>query len=292
MRKVFLILFCTFLISCGGQKSNPGERIITVSIAPFKYFVEAIAGNDFTVNVMVPAGSDPHVYEPAPEQISKLRRSEGYISNGYLGFEMNWLERFYEANKSMKKLCLADRITPIVSEHQHEGEHVEGADPHYWVSPKSALIMAESVKIFLSEIYPEHSQKYEENYNIFISKIVDLDKNSTERFASLQHRSFMIYHPNFAYVARDYGLEEIPVEFEGKEPPPSRIKEMIDHARLDKVETIFLQREYDPKNAKAIAKEIGAQVVIVDPLSDDWLSSTTFILDALYKTLSDNNNQK
>lgn len=292
MRKYFLILFCTFLFSCGGQKSNPGERIITVSIAPFKYFVEAISGNDFTVNVMVPAGSDPHVYEPAPEQISKLRRSQGYISNGYLGFEMNWLERFYEANKSMKKLCLADRITPIISGHQHEGEHVEGADPHYWVSPKSALIMAESVKIFLSEIYPEHSQTYDENYKIFISKIEELDKNSTERFASLQRRSFMIYHPNFAYVARDYGLEEIPVEFEGKEPPPSRIKEMIDHARLDKVETIFLQREYDPKNAKAIAKEIGAQVVIVDPLSDDWLSSTKFILDALYKTLSDNNNQK
>lgn len=292
MRKVLLILFCIFLLSCGGQQSNPGERIITVSIAPFKYFIEAIGGTDFAVNVMVPAGSDPHVYEPAPEQISKLRMSSGYISNGYLGFEMNWLERFYESNKSMKKLCLADKITPIVSEHHHEGEHVEGADPHYWVSPKSAMIMAESVKNFLSEIYPEHSKKYEENYKIFFSKIQELDRNSSVRFASLHRRSFMIYHPNFAYIARDYGLEEIPVEFEGKEPPPSRIRDMIDHARLDNVKTIFLQREYDPKNAKAIAKEIGAEVVIVDPLSEDWLNSTAFILDAVYKTLSDNNNQR
>jgi zinc transport system substrate-binding protein len=272
MRKLFLILFCLFLISCNGRKSTPGERIITVSIAPFKYFIDAVAGDDFTVNVMVPAGSDPHVYEPAPEQINKLRRSAGYISNGYLGFEMNWLDRFYEANKTMKKLCLADKITPIVSEHQHEGEHVEGADPHYWVSPKSAMIMAESVKIFLSDIYPEHSQKYEENYKILLLKIQELDKLAGDRFASLQRRSFMIYHPNFAYIARD--------------------KDMIDHARLDKVKTIFLQREYDPKNAKAIANEIGAEVVIVDPLSEDWLSSTTFILEALYKTLSDNNNQK
>lgn len=98
----------------------------------------------------------------------------------------------------------------------------------------------------------------------------------------------MIYHPNFAYIARDYNLEEIPVEFEGKEPPPSRIKEMIDHARLDSVKIIFLQREYDPKNANAIAKEIGAEVKIVDPLSEDWLSSTSYILDAIFNTLNSN----
>ena len=97
------------------------------------------AGDDFKVNVMVPAGSDPHIYEPFPEQISKLRKSVGYISNGYLGFEMNWLDRFYETNRSMKKLSLGDKIDPIESEHQHEGEHVEGADPHYWVSPKCAV---------------------------------------------------------------------------------------------------------------------------------------------------------
>ena len=114
------------------------ERIITVSIAPFKYFVEAIAGDDFTVNVMVPPGSDPHVYEPFPEQITKLRTSEAYISNGYLGFEMTWLDRFYETNTGMKKLNLGESIDPIESEHHHEGDNLEGADPHYWVSPKCA----------------------------------------------------------------------------------------------------------------------------------------------------------
>ena len=81
-----------------------GDRIITVSIAPFKYFVEEIADSDFRVNIMVPPGSDPHVYEPFPDQINKLRKSEAYISNGYLGFEMTWLERFYETNNTMKKL--------------------------------------------------------------------------------------------------------------------------------------------------------------------------------------------
>jgi len=286
MKRIFIILITVLLASCGGQDRKENERIITVSIAPFKYFVEAIAGNDFSVNVMVPAGADPHVYEPVPEQINKLRNSSGYISNGYLGFEMNWLERFYETNKTMKKLCLGDNIDPIVSEHQHEGEHVEGADPHYWVSPVSAKIMAESVKNFLILLNPAQGQKYEENYSIFLTKIDELDKQSREKFSSLKRRSFMIYHPNFAYIARDYNLEEIPVEFEGKEPNPSRLREMIDHARLDSVKIIFLQREYDPKNANAIAKEIGAEVMIVDPLSEEWLSSTTYILDEIYNTLN------
>jgi len=286
MKRIFIILITVLLASCGGQGRKENERIITVSIAPFKYFVEAIAGNDFSVNVMVPAGADPHVYEPVPEQINKLRNSSGYISNGYLGFEMNWLERFYETNKTMKKLCLGDKIIPIVSEHQHEGEHVEGADPHYWVSPVSAKIMAESVKNFLILLNPAQGQKYEENYSIFLTKIDELDKQSREKFSSLKRRSFMIYHPNFAYIARDYNLEEIPVEFEGKEPNPSRLREMIDHARLDSVKIIFLQREYDPKNANAIAKEIGAEVKIVDPLSEEWLSSTTYILDEIYNTLN------
>jgi zinc transport system substrate-binding protein len=288
MKRIFVILFYLILVSCRSQSRNENERIITVSIAPFKYFVEAIAGNDFIVNVMVPAGSDPHVYEPVPEQINKLRRSTGYISNGYLGFEMNWLERFYETNKTMKILCLGDKIIPVVSEHRHQGEHVEGADPHYWVSPVSARIMAISVRDFLASLNPAHLQKYEENCQVFLKKIEELDTRAKTRFSSLRRKSFMIYHPNFAYIARDYGLEEIPVEFEGKEPPPSRIREIIDHARLDSVKVIFLQREYDPKNANAIAKEIGAEVKLVDPLSEDWMGSTSYILDAIYNTLKNN----
>jgi zinc transport system substrate-binding protein len=95
----------------------------------------------------------------------------------------------------------------------------------------------------------------------------------------------MIFHPNLGYLARDYGLEEISVEFEGKEPSPSRMKDLIDRARKDNLKTIFVQREYDTKNAKAIAEEIGAGITIIDPLSEDWLKSTTDIINALHSSL-------
>jgi zinc transport system substrate-binding protein len=287
MRKIFCFLIVVFIISCGRQRAYTGERIITVSIAPFKYFVEEIAGDDFKVNVMVPAGANPHIYEPFPEQINKLRRSVAYISNGYLGFEMTWLNRFYETNKTMKRLSLGDKIDFLVSGHHHEGDHVEGADPHYWVSPKCALIMATSVKEFLCELNPSQKQKYEVNYDSLVSKIQGVDKKALELFSGVKNRSFMIFHPNLGYLARDYGLEEIPVEYEGKEPPPSRLKELIDRAREDGLKIIFVQREYDTKNAKAIANEIGAEVKIIDPLSEDWQKATMDIINALYNSLTE-----
>ena len=285
MRKIFFLLITCFTISCGRDGTDTGKKIITVSIAPFKYFVEEIAGNDFTVNIMVPAGADPHTYEPFPEQINKLRKSIAYISNGYLGFEMNWLDRFYETNQAMKKLSLCDSIDPLTSSYHHEGGHIEGADPHYWVSPRCALIIASSVKGFLCELNPVQKTKYESNYHVLISKIQEVDNKARELFSDVPDKCFMIYHPNLAYIARDYGLEEIPVEFEGKEPTPSRMRELIDRARKHKLKTIFVQREYDTKNARAIAGEIGAQIILIDPLSGNWLKATSEIIFAVHKSL-------
>jgi zinc transport system substrate-binding protein len=285
MRRVFCFLITVLIISCGRKSTNSGDRIITVSIAPFKYFIEEIAGNDFKVNIMVPAGADPHTYEPFPEQINKLRKSVAYISNGYLGFEMNWLERFYETNSTMKRLSLGDGIDPLNSVHNHEGSKNESADPHYWVSPRCALILASSVKGFLCELNPSQREKYEKGYQVLLLRIQEVDDKARELFSGMKNRSFMIYHPNLAYMARDYGLEEIPVEFEGKEPTPSRLRDLIDRARKDHLKIIFVQREYDSKNAKAIAGEIGAQIVLIDPLSENWQRSTIDIIEALHKSL-------
>jgi zinc transport system substrate-binding protein len=285
MRKFLLFLITITIISCGRKSTDPRDAVITVSIAPFRYFVEAIAGDDFKVNIMVPAGADPHTYEPFPEQIFQLRRSVAYISNGYLGFEMNWLDRFYETNRSMKRLSLGAGIEPLASAHHNASGHTEGADPHYWVSPRCALIIATSVRGLLCELNPSRNEIYDNNYQLLVSKIKEIDSDAEKKFSGLPNRSFMIYHPNLAYLARDYGLEEIPVEFEGKEPAPSRMKELIDRARKDKLTTIFVQMEYDTKNARAIAGEIGAHIVLIDPLSEDWQKSTTDIINDLHKSL-------
>jgi zinc transport system substrate-binding protein len=287
MRRVLCFLLLISLVSCGRQKKDSGEKLITVSIAPFKYFVEAVAGDEYNVNVMVPPGANPHIYEPFPEQINKLRRSLAYISNGYLGFEMTWLDRFYETNRTMKRLSLGDKIDPLTSGHHHGDNKEEGADPHYWVSPKCALLMASEVRDFLIDLNPSQKEKYETNYKALNLKLIGLDTKSKQLFSDIPKKSFMIFHPNLGYLARDYGLEEISVEYEGKEPTPSRMKELIDRARKEGLRTIFVQREYDTKNAKAIANEIGGDIRIIDPLSEDWPGATLDIINAVHNSLTE-----
>ena len=223
-----------------------------------------------------------------PGQITSLRKSVAYVSNGYLGFEMTWLERFHEVNKTMARLSLGDNIVPLEADHHHhhEGPHTESADPHYWVSPACALIMSKTLKEFLCELNPSRESYYEANHIILDSIIKSVDRKAAELFAQYHNKSFMIFHPNLGYLARDYGLEEISVEYEGKEPPPSRLKYLIDRARKDNIKIIFVQKEYDTKNARAIADEIGARIKIIDPLSEDWESSTLEIIFSLHESLA------
>jgi len=280
MKRFASLIVLVLVVSCG-RRNETDTRIISVSIAPFRYFVDGIAGGNFSVNVMVPAGANPHIYEPYPEQLTRLRHSVAYISNGYLGFEMTWLDRFYEMNRGMKKLSLGDVIDPIAPEHHNEGDHIESADPHYWVSPVCAMKMAASVKDFLIELDPKNSREYNENFNILAGKIGEVDSLARELSSSSSGKSFMIYHPNLGYLARDYGLEEIAVENEGKEPSPSRLRELIDRAKKENLKVIMVQREYDTRNAKAIADEAGGSVIVIDPLSEDWYASTTEIIRIL-----------
>ena len=271
-------------MSCNHTVSNSGEKIITVSIPPFKYFINAIAGDDFRVNIMVAAGANPHIYEPVPEQIADLRKSVAYISDGYLGFEMTWLDRFYETNPRMKKLSLGQNIDLIKPTGNSDSEHVEGADPHYWVSPKCALSMAGAIKTLLIDLNPDKKDKYELNYGNLVKSINEIDIKAGELFKAVKNKSFMTFHPTLGYLARDYGLKQIAVENEGKEPTPSSLKELIDIGKAEKIRVIFVQREYDTKNARAIAAETGAVLETIDPLSENWAASEQQIIDALYNS--------
>jgi zinc transport system substrate-binding protein len=288
MKNLLKISFLFLLMSCntGGLQSK--REIVTVSISPFKYFVKAIGGEDFEINVMVPASADPHIYEPVPEQILSLRKSLAYISDGYLGFEMTWLDRFYETNRSMKKLSLGDNIDLIKAGEHSEGDHLEGADPHYWVSPECAIRMAASVKELLCSLKPENSSKYEQNYTTLLGTITGIDLKAKELLTEYKGKSFMIFHPALGYFAREYGLNQIAVEAEGKEPTPSKMKGLIDSARKNDIRVILVQKGFDMKNANAIASEIGAKVKVVDPLSEDWQESMLEVINSIHDSFTVN----
>jgi zinc transport system substrate-binding protein len=285
MRKHIKYLIILLLVSCKSAGHVSNKDIITVSISPFKYFIEAIGGNDFDVNVMVPAGADPHIYEPAPGQITSLSRSVAYVGDGYLGFEVTWLDRFYETNGQMKKTSMSQNIDLIKAEDHHHGDGEEGADPHYWVSPKSAIAMASTVKSLLITLKPENREKYEKNFSVLSDTIASLDAKATELFAGFEGKTFMIFHPALGYLARDYHLVQLAVENEGKEPSPSYMKKLIDDSRARNIKIIFIQKGFDSKNAGAIAAETGASLKDIDPLGENWVREVRYIINAVHESL-------
>lgn len=287
MKKILIVIaLVSTLVSCRNEDVG-GRRIITTSIPPFKYFVSAIAGEGFDINVIVPPGASPATFEPTPSVIRSLVNSDMLILDGYLGYELAWAGQLKEINPEIKTLVLAESQELIYGEaHQHgDQQHYSGVDPHFWVSPVAAQIMASDILGFLKENWPEDSEQFESNYLLLREEINKTGLYLDSLLNGLEKRSFMIFHPALTYLARDYNLEQVAVETEGKEPTPVGLKEFIDHGRSENIAVIFVQREFDKKNALTIASEIGAHIVEIDPLSEDWAGSVRLIGRALREEL-------
>jgi zinc transport system substrate-binding protein len=135
---------------------------------------------------------------------------------------------------------------------------------------------------------PESASKYQENYTKLVSEISTLDREIMEMLSPWSGGSFMIYHPVLGYFARDYGFKQIAVEHEGKEPSPADMASLIDKVRELGIKTIFIQQEFDSRNAGVIASQTGATVVTIDPLSADWNTSVRNIAKALAGSFAGN----
>ena len=255
---------------------------VFVSINPQKYFVQKIGKNRVSVHVMVPPGASPATYEPRPRQMAVLSKTKMYFAIG-VPFENAWLERIAAANPGMTVVHTDDGIEKIpMAPHHHadDGAHHEagtqghrGLDPHIWLSPPLVKIQARTIMNALQKMDPSHNAAYQNNYQLFVAEIDRLDNELKAIFAGKQGLRFMVFHPSWGYFARTYGLKQVAVEIEGKDPKPAQLKELIEHAREKDINIIFVQPQFSTRSAKLLAKEIGGQVAVADPLAEDWLGN-------------------
>ncbi|MFH1943387.1 MAG: zinc ABC transporter substrate-binding protein [bacterium] len=282
MKKSFFILspILFFVFGCGdGWKDAKNQ--ITVSILPQKYFVEKIAGNRFDVNVMIPPGHSPHVYEPTPQQMRSLSRSILYFRIGYIPFEKSWMDKIRAANEDMKIVDTSAGVDLIAGGHVHEeeGEYEEeshdgeGIDPHIWLSPRAVRVQVMHISEAVIALDPENQMQYRENTERFLEEIDALDLRIALLYENIHKKKFLVYHSAWSYFARDYGLVQVPIEIGGKNPNPSDLKHVIDTAKEENIRTVFVQKQSDTRSAEAVASEIGARVVRIDPLAYDWLEN-------------------
>ena len=253
---------------CSDGSSDSGKPTIFVSIAPLKALVSEITGDDFDIEVLVPSGASPESYEPSLRQFAALNNSTLVFSVGLIDFEQNLVSKISDRSKVIDLSRGIELIEGECSHHHHGHQHAHGVDPHIWSSPSTLKVMAANVYEAVHGLYPD-SLKYAVRYDALSERLNTLDAAVSEICANAGHRYFVIYHPALTYLARDYGLEQISVEHEGKEPGAKRIAAIIDRARRDGVRKIFYQSQFPKSVVETIAGDIGAEPVEIDPLAED-----------------------
>jgi zinc transport system substrate-binding protein len=275
------VVFMGPITPAWGRTAGPTR--VFVSILPQKYFVKQIGKDRVDVRVMVQPGASPATYEPKPKQLVELSKTDIYFSIG-VPFEKVWLKKITAANPRMKVVHTDHGIEkiPMAADvhHDQEKHHNHGIpDPHIWLSPPLVKIQAHTILSALQQVDPSHGTVYQTNYREFVSRIHELDGQLKTLFAEKQGLRFLVFHPAWDYFARAYGIEQVPIEIEGKEPKPAQLKELIEYARENRITVIFVQPQFSAKSADLIAKEIGGQVAFADPLAEDWMANLREVAD-------------
>jgi zinc transport system substrate-binding protein len=267
----------------------PGEgNYIAVTIETQRYFAEKIAGDKFTVHTVVPAGQSPEIYDPTPRQMIRIGKSRAYLQIGHLGFEQAWMPRIREQNPRIQVFDLSEGFTLITDPEEDEGEdglhshhHPGGIDPHIWSSINGARAIAENtLKAFIT-LDKDNEPYYRRNYDRLTEEIDETENRIRQKLSPPGNRAFIIYHPSLTYFADEFGLLQLCIETDGKEPSPAQLKELVDRARAYRAKVVFVQQEFDRKNAERIAEETACRLVTIHPQNYNWSDELISIANAL-----------
>jgi len=272
------LLSCVIVLFFGGlgPQMAAAERMpVVVSILPEKCFVDRVGGAYTQVSVMVGPGQEPATYEPTPQQMAVLKAARVYFRID-VRFETVWMSRMQAVNPKMLVVDVAEGIKrrPI----DRAGEDATGkgtgpADPHVWNDPPLAKHIAARIRDTLASLDPAHKSVYERNYMQLAAELDALDAEIRKRLAPLKQRAFITFHPAWGYFADTYGLRQIPIENEGKEPGPRTLLEVIQEARRLGIKVIFVEPQFSRRSAEIVAHEIGGHVVAIDPLAEDYFEN-------------------
>lgn len=274
--QLLAICLCTLLgftlVSCQNNTKEERPQVL-VSIAPLQFFVERIAGNTLAVNVLVPPGGNPHAFEPTPKQLLNACQSKIWFCIGE-PFEKKSIEVLKSHQPDMIIVDMRQGIDLISSNCRCCQHHsLEDRDTHIWLSPRLAKIEAQTITTALSKLFPENREKFEKGLAEFLAELTSLDEELSERLKESRSETILVAHPAFGYFCLDYGLNQLSIEMEGKDPSPQQLTNLIANAKRLNIDRVFTQEQYQNKGAHLIAKELNASIYSVDPYSKDYINN-------------------
>lgn len=234
--------------------------MVAVSVLPQAFFVDRIADGRVRVEVMIPPGASPTTFEPSLAQRTALEQAVLYVRLGHphFLFEQAWLDRL---------LVDGSQLTVLDSTAGLEGM---GDDPHVWLVPRLARAMVQRIAAALASRLPAHAEAIAANRDRLVAEIEAVDGDVRRALAGKQGGSFVVVHPAWGSFAEEYGLEQLALHSERKEPTPRQLAALIARARSLGIDTVFAQPQFDRAVAELVAAEIGARVEVLDPLAYEW----------------------
>jgi zinc transport system substrate-binding protein len=280
--KIILCLAVMLIVSAPSvAKTTTGEISAFVSILPQAYFVERIGGKYVDVTVLVGPGQSPATYEPTPKQMARLGRSQLYFRIG-TPFERGFIDKI---SRTFTNLTIIDTRKGVTLRYFKQSQGLEVPDPHIWLDPKRVKIQAETISKALKETDPAHADEFEKNLKAFQADLDRVDMKIAGILAPLKGGKIYVFHPAFGYFAESYGLTQVAVEIEGKEPSPKQLSRLINMAKKEEVRVIFVQPQYATKEARTVARAIGGVVVPINPLPWDYLKNLEDMANIIEKGL-------
>ena len=258
-----------------------------VSVLPIRTVVERIGGELVDVRVMVQPGYDPVTYDATPQQITALAEADLYVRVG-VPFENAWMQRIRSANPAMPILDARSGIAPREprlhrddhrqggeSDAPHHDEHHHGhdSDPHIWTDPRLVMHFAGAIRDQLAQLAPAQHAVFTRNHATFVDELQRLDEDIRALLKPLKNRRFLVFHPAWGYFADAYGLTQVSIEHNGKQPGAKALANLIDQAKRERIRVVFVQPQFDRRQAQQVAQAIGGRVIAADPLAPDYVDN-------------------
>lgn len=281
LKFIFIAVSLALVLSACSTKNtirSGGEKVSVYTSFYIMYdFTQKIAGDMAEIINMLPAGTEPHDWEPTPKDIAGLYNADLFIYNG-CGME-SWAEKVVETLNSPNLVVVEasgniKERKPAEHDHDHSDDSEshshgeEGHDPHVWLDPQNAKIQMEAIKDGLIQVDPINSKYYEENFIFYAKKLDDLDRLYKEAVLEFSRKDIVVSHEAFGYLCDAYGLVQVAIEgiSSESEPTPAKMAQIIKFVRENDVKVIFFEELASPKVAEAIARETGAETDLLNPL--------------------------
>lgn len=293
VKSCFVLFFSVFISAIPLSVDAQGAKINTVvGILPIAYFVDRIGQDHVNIQVLVGPGQEPHTFEITSKTMAGLSKADMVFKLGF-PFEESLIRKMKSLAPNTEIIDLQNGIDLIpMSADDHAKSHkghrhsASEMDLHTWLNPNLAKIQAKTIAHALAAKDPQNKELYTANLLKLETDLDQIDRQLQQALEPLRGKRFYVFHPAYGYFGEAYGLKQVPVQIEGKEPTAKQIARLIDKAKKDGVQVIFVQPQFSKSSAQAIAQQINGVVIPLDDLSKDYLQNLKEMADKIIHALN------